>query len=224
MVIYPDGHYKCFGCGASGKTVTLDLDIREIPQFTSRWKHKENIASSITKIKSLPVKDIRGLQLHYDKDYYYVLWEDGSYYKKREWKDTNCKYRCPVGHFKPLMVLNKSSTKDLCFIVEGEINALTLQRCGIDNPILSPGSATEFLKKYYVEQYLKYDKFCIIVDKDAAGVCAGIETKAMLERSGKLVTLYPMDKDLNYLYTQHGAKEIHNQISTAMALFRVRRD
>jgi DNA primase len=58
------------------------------------------------------------------------------------------------------------------------------------------------------------------VDKDAAGVVAGITLRDTLLKHGKDVVLLPLEKDLNDLYVEAGAEAVREVIRAAMGMFR----
>jgi hypothetical protein len=222
LAIYDDGNAFCFGCGFKTTVKDLDLNIEHVPAYTDKPKFKENIESSMQYINSLPNKFIRGHVLPYDDDYYFIKWPQDEFYKKRLIKqDAKSKYRSPVGIKKPLYKWGHGG--DNLLIIEGEFNALTAYKSA-DLPkcdIVSPGAATDFMRKDYLQQYLSYVNIIIIVDRDAAGICAGIELKAFLQGKGKKVGLHPMVKDLNDILVQDGQEEVNKTIKSIVSMFRV---
>lgn len=226
LAIYDDGNAFCFGCGFKTTTKELDLNIENLPAYAYKPKFKENIKKTMEYINSLPNKWIRGHVVPYDDSYYYLKWPNGDFYKKRRVDpDSKSKYRSPVGIKKPLYAKGVESTK--LIIIEGEFNALTLaispyialtKGC----KIVSPGACTDFMRKDYLQQYLKYDTILIIVDRDAAGICAGIELKAYLQQKGKKVFLHPMIKDFNDILVQDGQEAIEKEVKTISAMLNMR--
>lgn len=215
MVIYPDGSRKCYGCGAYDKGGDT--------QYTPVVKEKEDIAESISYIESLPKKNIRGLELPYDGEYYYVLWSNRRYYKKRAINESKAKYLSPIGHSKPLYTCNSPKDKPVIVIVEGEINAISL--CSsVDNyncHIVSPGSAGDLCRSTYVDYYNNFDNAVIIVDKDPAGVRFGLELKFKLKSLGMSVTLYLAEDDFNDLLTKYGKEKVKEEFNKALGVHKL---
>lgn len=214
MVIYPDGRYKCFGCGAYGKGDA---------QYTPVVKEKEDIVESIAYIESLPKKEIRGLELPYDGEYYYVLWSNRKYYKKRSISESKAKYLSPIGHTKPLYTCNTPNNKNTIVIVEGEINAISLCNTLSDNSyhLVSPGSSTDFCRSVYIDYYTKFDSAVIIVDKDPSGVRFGLELKFKLKSLGMNVTLYLIEEDFNDLLTKYGKEKVKEEFNKALGVLKL---
>lgn len=224
--IYEDSFF-CFGCGATG---TLDKLAGKAPTFKNAFKLKgkpENLEESLSRIAALPTKEIRGLNLPYDTRGYYIVYPNAEYYVLRRWEaqDAN-KYVGPLGHRKPMYGRNSVDCPHL-ILVEGQINAASIRASGIklfgsyQCAVSSPGAATDFLKPMVLEYCLQYQKICIIVDKDAAGVAAGLQLRDKLVKAGKAVVLYPVERDFNQVLCENGASAVKEEISKALALFSV---
>ncbi len=207
---YHDG-YHCFGCGARGPLSELGLPAGERIEYT----YVEDLNSTIAYIKLLPGKEIRGFPLHYNSRGYYLLWPSEEYYKLRiEGADSGSKYRGPSGHSKPPFVASPSSgvlqsgNVDRLVLVEGEFNALSLAALEPPFDVISPGGAGDFYSKTgqrELLQYARYSRVDVIVDADAAGAQAAIETKAKLITLGcPEVKIHLMDKDFNDILVQDG--------------------
>jgi hypothetical protein len=217
MAIYADGWGHCFGCG---KHVKMEDGVQDVPQ-----EEPEDIRASLDVITTCGTKAIRGLTLPSDDEFYYVVWPDKDYYKKRKHgtdKD-KFKYLCPVGHRKPLYVHRPKATRGL-LLIEGELNCLTaaLQPGFEDFCFASPGPTTDFMRKEYLRFYEKFDRVCIIVDKDPAGIDAGIKLKAYLRARKKKVTLLALEEDLNEVYVSKGKKALLSILEKAVAVLRLR--
>ncbi len=196
--LYEDGGY-CFVCGYTEKG-----------QYEVKKKEKENIEESIRAIKALPKVLIRELEFHADRSGYYIVWPDGSYYKKRLY-DGRVRYIGPVGHKAPLLVLGGKA--EALVIVEGEINALSLHHSleGVLLPkrsIVSPGSASEFQRHLDTILTIVCKTAIVVVDKDPAGVAAGVELKRELMKHGKRVQLIACDRDINQMLQDGGKQEV----------------
>lgn len=206
LAIYPT-HYVCYGCGARGSHAELEKE-HPIPKgqpFTrSKVIYKaEDLAASIAKIKALPTKRIRGHQLPYDNQGYYLVYPGNGYYLKRLFDAPKgvSKYRYPYGQRNRLYWAQKTDSKTL-YVVEGQFNALSLSLLVPNADIVSPGSCTELIRPEYVKTYLQYKTVHVIVDKDAAGVVAGIQLKETLTKAGILATLTALEKDINRIHEE----------------------
>ncbi len=221
-VVYHD-HYHCFSCGAHGVDLSSLGNGRSLVSTVSNGETREHLGESLNRIKSLPRGVIRGLHMHANRDSYYVLWPNGDYYKRRDFKDTEARYYCPKGHPKPPFVLNPGKTG--CIVVEGEINALSLATVVTDWTIVSPGGASEFNK--YLTEYKKYSTIVLIADKDPAGAEAIIKTKPLLLKHTHDVRHYLIDpnKDLNDWLVKDGQEGLSKFTETELGLPpRVRRN
>lgn len=216
MHLYPDTAH-CFVCNL---TIPIEevLNEEEIKQI-KKQAPKENIAETIQYIKTLPTKTIRGLELPYVGQDYFILWPDGSYYKRRV--QGKCRYVGPKGHRPGLFVLGRipedRSRRVLC-VVEGEVNSLSLDLAitGSGLSIVSPGSANSLLD--HVSYYLKYDRIIIVVDKDPAGVYNGVKLRDLLKTKGKRVDLIALDQDFNDTLQQSGPKGVKDQFLSELGL------
>jgi 5S rRNA maturation endonuclease (ribonuclease M5) len=221
LAVYED-HFHCYGCGAHGPLEKLQEkvpDVRKYRIIQSRLA-RENIDVRLDYIKSLPTKEIRGFQLPYDREAYYVVYPHAKFYTKRLFnpKSNSDKYRSPVGHRKPLFnVGNRLETSEL-FLVEGQLNALSLAAAVPNCAISSPGPCTDFSRPEYVNCYLQYKKIYIIVDKDAAGVAAGVALRETLQKAGKRVVLHPMEQDFNSLHTSNGLHSVREEFQKILEM------
>lgn len=219
-IIYPDGYFKCFGCGAYGKVEELNMPSLKLP----KPKPPEDLHATIKKIKSLPTKQIRGLFLPYDLSGYYILYPTNDYYIKRLFNDTgdNSKYVSPNGHPKPLYKLPNSGSV-LC-IVEGQLNAMSLYAASIDGiTIVSPGSAVDLAKERFMDYYTQFNDIVIFPDFDQAGVHFGAKLQKLLVKEGKNVLLYPLEDDFNHIHQNQGLDEVKKVAQKALSMLRVQR-
>lgn len=201
MEVYNDGGF-CFACSYVDKS----LADENLPQKT-----KENIKETIAYIQGLPRKEIRGLYLPYDSSGFYILWPDNSYYKKRMFQGET-RYIGPRGHRAPLY-LRPGSARGNLVLIEGELNAESVYEVFKDyyRPgIASPGSANEFMR--HIEEYLYYNAIYAILDKDPAGVAAGVELKNTLSKRGIRVNLIAVTRDYNAILQEEGKEGLKEQI------------
>lgn len=205
MQIYHDGGF-CFVCGYTDKSL-VDADT---------GKQKENIQESIDRICSLPVINYRGLHLHADLQGAYILWPDCTYYKKRMFSDDGPRYIGPKGVVPPLLIL-KGRTDISCIIIEGEINALSLKKSCPSLYIISPGSASNFPSQA-TNLLTIFRTFVIIVDKDPAGVSAGIELKNKLILKGARAEVIATAPDYNEIFQKEGPQAVSNKFREDLGL------
>lgn len=218
MAIYSNG-YHCYGCGASGPL--SDLPNYEV--LRPKKKVIENLTESLDYVNSLPTKLIRGLELHYDQSGFYILWEGGTYYKKRLWDDARGKYRCPSGHNKPSFWLLRGYRKDplreaisrhALIVVEGEINALSIAETSIEADIVSPGGVSEF--EGFSSEVSGYNRVLVIADEDAPGMNAAFELEYTLIEAGVNASSYLMRRDANEVLVTNGKEALQDEIETAL--------
>lgn len=196
MSVYEDGGF-CHACGYLDRSVA-DSDAPK--------REKENVEEKIEYIKSLPRVQVRGLTLPCDSQGFYILWPGEDYYKQRLTGGVETRYLGPVGTRPPLLKILGDPRKAVA-VVEGELNALSLLAGGYTGTIASPGSATNMIN--FLQEYLQLGySFAIVVDRDAAGVAAGVELKRELQKRGKRVRLIAVAKDLNQLLQDEGKEGV----------------
>lgn len=192
--IYEDG-YHCFVCDASGPLSALGPEFRDIkapPKLPPT-----DLPSELARIKLLPFAPVRGLQLPVDTNSYYVLWPGDTYFKRRLFfPGEGPKYLCPRGHAKPPFWAHHDSKNSSLAVVEGELNALSLERVLSGWDILSPGGVGDFNEKL-LPMLRGYKRFVLILDKDKPGLDAGKRMKEMLVRMTPHVDLFLVAPDLN---------------------------
>lgn len=216
MHVYHDGCW-CYVCGykcgldevtTKSKEVTIE-QIKKIKE-----KEPEKVEEKIAYIDSLDKRKIRGLDLPADSFGYYVLWPDRKYYKLRRYDDRP-RYVGPRGHRAPIFCIKSKyngGTSKTAIIVEGELNALSLQQAFRDHRfhIISSGSVNEMARHF--EFYLQFSKIYIIVDRDAAGVVNGLKLRDDLRKKGKSVTLIALEEDFNDMLQKNGKEEIKGRL------------
>lgn len=208
-VVYGD-HYYSFCCGAYGPVTELGLSPGEKIHVT----YVEDLQESISRIQRLPIRRVRGFDLHCNDGGYYLLWSSLDYYKYRKLGDESggSKYRGPSGHSKPAFQAQVTNHLDRLILVEGEFNAMSLALLKPDADVISPGGAGDFYsrsKQKDLQKYAMYARVDIVVDEDAAGVQAAIECTAQLIANGCLsVKSHLVKKDFNDIYVQDGLEEL----------------
>lgn len=197
VVVYEDCAYCFGGCGR--------IELSELgPHVRAAAKPPpEDIASTLARISSLPLASVRGLSLPVDGDSYYLVWPDGTYYKRRQFfpEQGTPKYRCPRGHAKPLFIAKDEPKATLLTLVEGELNALSLAAVAIEGSIASPGGVGDFGERLekHAAFILRHKKFRLVLDADSPGLEAAIATKKALLRHSCYVEIVLMVEDANDL-------------------------
>lgn len=211
--IYEENAF-CFGCY---QIIPLaELGVERSP----KEHYVENIQAKIEYICTLPKTSIRGLLLPTDSAGYYIVWPDHSYFKLRvlEPADGQSKYKNPAGHRQPVLWVRKQGFRKL-YIVEGELNAISLSYAIKDADICSPGSAGNFAKKDTVTnltEYCKYANIVIVVDRDAAGTQAVIRLKGALIDRVPFVSHHLMEEDCNAILCKSGPEELKREVERAL--------
>lgn len=210
-IVYGNG-FHCFGCGAHGPVTELGLPAGERIEVT----YVEDLSVSIARIKSLPRRVHRGFSLHSNDVGYYLLWPNDTYYKFRllNVDAPGGKYRGPSGHKKPWFEVSLNNP-DKVVLVEGEFNALSLNKVCKDISVVSPGGAGDFYSKSGEKELTKYASFSIVhlvVDEDKAGAQAAIEAASRLKVRGcNNVKIHLVKKDFNEILVYGGEDELRKE-------------
>lgn len=204
--LYSDGSAYCFACNMYFKDVEAPIAVTAIQK-----KEIEDLDVKLTYIASLPTERIRGLEFHYDNSGYYVVWPNSAYYKLRAWAAIvdGSRYLSPLGHTKPLFVIEHLTRTKTLVIVEGEINALSLAKANPPCDIVSPGGVGSFTDKTIVSSlplFGYYDNIIICVDSDAPGLKGALGLKKLLYDNGISadIVINLMETDFNQLLVEHG--------------------
>lgn len=211
LALYSDGSGYCFSCQ------TRFSDIGE-KVFTVP-EPLEDMDESVKRILELPTTSVRGLDLHFDNMGYYIVWPDKSYYKHRQWLvgEGYPKYRNPKGVPQPWLTLTKPKpnlTQPYCVIIEGEINAMSLNAVRPDIDVYCPGSAGAFkLNKSTITftALESYDKIFLVADKDTAGISAVLKLKKEIIEYNPWVELKLVKPDYNDILQQNGKEGLKKE-------------
>ena len=209
LEIYQTGYY-CFSCSAKGPLT--DLGLTKEPVLVPR--KQENLQEKLTYIAQLPLLPQRGLTFPTNKEGFYIVWPNKEFYIKRLYTG-KIRYISPSGHKRPPFAYLKNHK--LLILVEGEINAMSLNETGIDADIISPGSAGEFGSpqfQKYLDKLPKYHKIVILVDDDTPGVIAGIEAKSYLLTKCSQIILVLMKHDANDYLVKYGKEKLKEYIKS----------
>jgi len=207
-VIYADGSAYCYGCSLYIKNFTKPRDnkIEVIP---------EDINARISYIRSLPSTSHRGLIFPFDNTGYYIIWPNDIYFKCRRWIDDPVygKYINPKNVTQPWFIIRKKSKK--LMIVEGEINALSLNTLNLPIDIMSPGSAGQFnVSKcgFDLKEFSNYNQIVMITDWDKAGVTGALKLKSQILPHNPDIKIKLVYQDYNQILTNHGQEGLLEEV------------
>ncbi len=212
FVLYED-HGFCYSCGKSASRHNLSS------VYQGSWEPspevQEDLGESISRIRSLPKRDVRGLRLHSDDFSYYIVWPDGSYYKRRFYDPKGPKYIGATGHRKPPYVA--SAKGDTLILVEGELNAMSIAEAFPDLSVVSPGGCGDFrhVSKWLTSCQL-YSTILVIADRDAPGAEACIEAMSQLQGKVPRIIAHLMPKDANEVLVNEGPEKLREEISRVL--------
>lgn len=203
MVLYEDGAYHCFGCGAHGFG-----DQRP----TTVVKSKEDLAKTLEYINSLENKPFRGLIVPQDTQYAYIVWPQNTYYIRRTLDNSEPKYKNPAGHEKPLLQFDRN--KQNLIIVEGQINAISLAETYIKHTIVCPGGANDLYNDKNYPYYTQFQYITIVADNDAAGAWGAIKLKTdLLAKDFSLnIKIKLVNEDANDILVKYGVDTLEKEI------------
>jgi hypothetical protein len=214
MHLYEETAY-CFSCNF---TVPIEEVLNEEEIKKIKKKEPENIETAISYIKTLPIKRIRGLDLPFDESGYYVKWPDDSYYLLRRFDDRP-RYVGPRGRKPSLFRCRPEPTgKEVIIVVEGSINALSLDLAVDDSHIhiVSPGSAGNLAS--YIDYYSRFDIVYIVVDYDKPGIDNGSELRKQLLTRKKRCRLIAVHEDFNDLLQRGGPELVKREFMKELGL------
>lgn len=218
--IYED-HYHCYVCQSHGPLSAipeLGGKLAELP----KEKPRENLEETRAYINTLDEKEIRGLRFKYDAVGFYILWPDSLYYKHRLFHpETNSsKYRNPTGHSQPLLWVRRKQESPL-YLVEGELNAISLSLALEVGDIVSAGSASNMASQKVQEELLKYISYrtiVLVVDRDPAGTSAAIQLKSSLQNRVPYTSILLMNNDCNEILCTKGKEALRETIQMSTRL------
>jgi DNA primase len=223
-VVYDD-RFWCFGCSKGGPIEQLGLSADELEEETERYVEdvKETYASYIHR---LPLVEHRGLSFPTDSTGYFITWPNDSYYKYRKTGlnvSEGGKYRGPTGVKKPPLIIPKNLHSDTVVVVEGEINALSLDSIPHSYALISPGGCGDFYGRNldsYFDWLVSYKHILAVLDADKAGIKAAIEFKSRLLTYGHTSNKLSLwEKDANDILTTEGKEALDAKIKKEMEVF-----
>lgn len=209
--VYPDGLH-CYACGFRAPHGTYSgINTALLPP--EEEIEAEDLGRAFERIDRLPVSGVRGLQLPVGREGFYIPWPTRDYYKLRRDSDSGPKYVGARGHRRPLFWASQQGHQ--LFLVEGELNALSLALALPDWACCSPGGVGDFksarIDKYYT-QIKHYATITLVVDNDPPGAMAAIDALAYLRARGHRVSYLLMEPDANDVLVQEGAPALKNYV------------
>lgn len=204
-------HGFCFaGCGR----ISLE-ELGVDHELETKERYREDLAARRHYISNLPLGLFRGFQFPFDSRGFYICWPDTEYYKQRLFDPAaKSKYKNPSGHSQPVYRTRYMRLPGL-FLVEGEINSMSVAEAFPEWDVISPGSASDFMAKKtnsFFTSLPKYDRIVIMTDRDAAGTAAAISAKSQLLATQKTVGILLVDPDANQTHLEKGIKALREEI------------
>lgn len=195
MTVYPDGWAHCWVCGAHVHIGEKNVKLHK--------KDPTDIESELARIRDLPVEWFRGLRLHKSHQGAYIIWPNVPFFKRRN-AQGQVRYTAPTGVKPPIFLY---AGNEHLVVIEGELNCMSV-KSAYEGPetICSPGAASQFPK--FIQLYKTYSSVTLILDKDAAGVAYGQETKETLLKLGKHCNAVYLDRDYNDILVQDGPEAL----------------
>lgn len=215
LKLMPSGWY-CFGCRKKPTQEELEKAVGKQPELGEyRDAEPEDLTETYQYIESLGLKEHRGLKFPFDERGYYLCWPERNYYKYRLLTPGKTgKYLGAKGHSIPLFWAKKRGYPNL-WIVEGEINALSISKAFESDDVCSLGSASNFnankLAKYLTE-FSRYTNITVVLDNDAAGYKALIESKAYFSQRIPFIRYILMTPDANEVLVEKGKEGLRAEM------------
>lgn len=215
FVIYPNGVGHCFGCGYRKYSSRIQALYSHYGMDTIE---AEDLEETFSYINTLPRKSVRGLLLPSDERSYYVCWPGDTYYKRRFLETASGpKYIGARGHKKPLFVLSGEDEKQ-AFIVEGEINALSVKEAFPGITVISPGGCGDFTsdkQDSYLQYYLSFSNIVVVMDSDNASREALIRfaSKLYSRKGNQRISPITVDMDANDMLQQFGVQKLKDEFA-----------
>lgn len=111
------------------------------------------------------------------------------------------------------------SKSDLCYLVEGNIDVITLHQAGVENTVASSGTSLTTEQIRLIHRYTK--NITVLYDGDAAGIKAALRAVNMLLEEGMnvRVVLFPDGEDPDSYTRKYGSEAIQNYVTTQATNF-----
>ena len=111
------------------------------------------------------------------------------------------------------------SKSDLCYLVEGNIDVITLHQAGVENTVASSGTSLTTEQIRLIHRYTK--NITVLYDGDPAGIKAALRAVNMLLEEGMnvRVVLFPDGEDPDSYTRKYGSEAIQNYVTTQATNF-----
>lgn len=111
------------------------------------------------------------------------------------------------------------SKSDLCYLVEGNIDVITLHQAGVENTVASSGTSLTTEQIRLIHRYTK--NITVLYDGDAAGIKAALRAVNMLLEEGMnvRVVLFPDGEDPDSYTRKYGSEAIQSYVTTQATNF-----
>ena len=111
------------------------------------------------------------------------------------------------------------SKLDLCYLVEGNIDVITLHQAGIENTVASSGTSLTLEQIKLIHRYTK--NITVLYDGDSAGIKAALRAVNMLLEEGMSVrvVLFPDGDDPDSYTRKYGSEAIQQYVVTQATNF-----
>jgi DNA primase len=111
------------------------------------------------------------------------------------------------------------SKYDLCYLVEGNIDVITLHQAGIENTVASSGTSLTQDQIRLIHRYTK--NITVLYDGDQAGIKAALRAVNMLLEEGMSVrvVLFPDGEDPDSYTRKYGSEAIQQYVTTQATNF-----
>jgi len=181
---HDDGYGKCFYCSALAFEKTNEPTEKKYDLPDQRWKNHTNLSDKVVKYfsgRGISQRTLIECKITEEKHYQPALQKEVNnivfnYFEGSQ--IVNKKYRSADKHFtqeknakKVFYGINDIIGESECYIVEGEIDKLSLWEIGIKNCVSVPNGAKD--SSDYFENAYKHlraiEKFFVCVDMDEAG-------------------------------------------------------
>lgn len=201
--------YYCYGSCTKAYTLQEVAAKGIALEYEEDDECQENLEEKFNYITSLPRREIRGLIFPADTSGYYICWPDKSYYKYRLFEPgRGGKYLSPKGHF-PTPFWTRKLLSGTVYVVEGEINAMSIAEAMPSVSVVSPGSASMF-KSERLQKLLtilkEYSTVIVVLDDDPAGIKGYIEARAAFMYKLPFVKYLLIKPDANEILSESKEK------------------
>ncbi|MBO7201027.1 MAG: DNA primase [Bacteroidales bacterium] len=111
------------------------------------------------------------------------------------------------------------SKLDLCYLVEGNIDVITMHQAGIENTVASSGTSLTLEQIKLIHRYTK--NITVLYDGDSAGIKAALRAVNMLLEEGMSVrvVLFPDGDDPDSYTRKYGSEAIQQYVVTQATNF-----